>query len=45
MQLFKSACLLKRLTIDVLERADSEVIHNVYKMIIDREMKKTSGKK
>lgn len=32
--------------INVLQEwADSEVIHNVYKMIIDREIKKTTGKK
>lgn len=45
MQLFKNGCLLKKLMINVLEWADSEVIHNVYKMIIDREIKKTVGKK
>lgn len=27
------------------EWADSEVIHNVYKIIIDKEIKKTTGKK
>lgn len=32
--------------LNVLKKwADSEVIHNVYKMIIDREIKKTTGKK
>jgi len=45
MQLLKNVCLFKKLMINILEEADSEVIHNVYKMIIDREIKKTTGEK
>lgn len=46
MQIFKNACLFKKLMLNILKKwADSEVINNVYKIIIDREIKKITGKK